>query len=170
MKEQLERQKAWSLKVFGEGFRLEGIVDHIQKELQEIKEQPHDVEEWADLIILALDGAWRSGASPEEISEMVKFKQEKNEARRWPDRRNYSQNEAIQHIKDWPEGVHERGTILRYGGGSSALFRVDTIAKKPSGIRYYGKHCMGGSYAAYHSDTRLATPDDVNTFREHLDA
>lgn len=60
IKELLTAQRDWSLKTFGEGQRTEGIVKHIYQELQEIVSNPRDLEEWADVAILAMDGAWRS--------------------------------------------------------------------------------------------------------------
>jgi len=56
-------QKAWSSETFGDHMDPTGVIDHIRKELDEIKAKPDDPEEWADMAILALDGAWRSGLS-----------------------------------------------------------------------------------------------------------
>ena len=81
----INRQKAFSLKTFGPGPRDAGVLDHIKKELVEIEKAPGDLEEWIDVIILALDGAWISGHSADQIVEMLNFKQMKNEKRKWPD-------------------------------------------------------------------------------------
>lgn len=51
-------------------------------------------------MILALDGAWRTGASPEQIIATLKAKQAKNEARTWPDWRTADPNKAIEHSKE----------------------------------------------------------------------
>jgi len=66
-KKHLERQSEWSEKIFGPGDRTKGIVDHIRKELIEVEAKPNDLSEWMDIVILALDGAWRQGASPDDI-------------------------------------------------------------------------------------------------------
>ena len=95
----LENQRAWSLKTFGPGSRLLGVLDHIRKELVEIEQDPTDVGEWVDVIILAFDGAWRAGWEPEDIIAAIKAKQEKNEARTWPDWRTMSQDQAIEHVR-----------------------------------------------------------------------
>jgi hypothetical protein len=67
--------------------RTSGILNHIEKEIKEIVENPHDLEEWIDIIILALDGAWRCGRqrdyTPEDIMDMLDFKQLKNFDRVW---------------------------------------------------------------------------------------
>lgn len=79
--------------------RTKGITNHIRKELQEIEDCPDDLEEWVDVIILGLNEAWRAGYSFDEIITMIEIKQAKNEARQWPDYRNYKQDEEIEHIK-----------------------------------------------------------------------
>lgn len=95
----LHRQREFSERTFGPGTRTAGIIDHIRKELAEIEEQPDDVTEWIDVVMLALDGAWRAGHSPETIAAALLAKQEKNERRRWPDWRTAEPGKAIQHIK-----------------------------------------------------------------------
>lgn len=79
----LRRQQLWSLRTFGEGQRTKGIVKHIEKELVEIRQQPHDLIEWIDVVILALDGYWRHGGQPEAIMDYLQAKQNVNFARAW---------------------------------------------------------------------------------------
>ncbi len=95
----LHRQKTFSLKTFGPGPRTAGVLDHIEKEIAEIRAEPADLEEWIDIVLLALDGAWRAGHGPEAIATALAAKQAKNEARRWPDWRVSDPDKAIQHIK-----------------------------------------------------------------------
>jgi hypothetical protein len=95
----LHGQRQFSLKTFGPGARTKGVLDHIRKELAEIEEDPSDVTEWADLLLLALDGAWRAGHEPEQIAEAIKIKQAKNELRKWPDWRTSDPNKAIEHVR-----------------------------------------------------------------------
>jgi len=97
--EHLERQRAFSQRTFGPGTRTDGIIDHIRKELKEIKADPYDLSEWIDVIILALDGAWRVGYEPEEITAALVAKQTKNESRAWPDWRTVAPDKAIEHIR-----------------------------------------------------------------------
>ena len=99
-KAHLARQAAWSLKTFGPGDRAQGVVDHIRKELREIEQAPGDLEEWIDVVILALDGAWRSGATPDQIIAAIAAKQAKNEKRKWPDWRTADPSKAIEHVKE----------------------------------------------------------------------
>jgi hypothetical protein len=67
--EHLHRQKCFSLSAFGPGPRTTGVVDHIRKELAEIRAvEGKDLMEWIDVVILGCDGAMRAGFTPEEIS------------------------------------------------------------------------------------------------------
>lgn len=94
----LREQRAWSERTFGPGPRTGGIIAHIRKELEEIEAAPRDAEEWIDVVILALDGAWRSGASPEKILETLLAKTAKNHARSWPDWRTLTEDDPIEHV------------------------------------------------------------------------
>ena len=96
----LMRQIQWSTETFGPGDRAKGVVDHIRKELEEIEADPADLAEWIDVVILALDGAWRAGHTPDQIIEQLLAKQTKNERREWPDWREADPHKAIEHIKD----------------------------------------------------------------------
>jgi hypothetical protein len=99
----IERQRRWSAKTFGPDVRP-GVVEHIRKELKEIEETNYlDLGEWVDVIILGLDGAWRSGAEPHEIIAAIKEKQTRNEARTWPDWRTAGNDVAIEHDRSKDE-------------------------------------------------------------------
>jgi hypothetical protein len=95
--EHLARQAAWSARTFGPGARTKGVCDHIRKELLEIESDPLDLREWIDVVILALDGAWRCGGTPEQIIAGIVAKQSKNEGRIWPDWRTADPDKAIEH-------------------------------------------------------------------------
>ena len=95
----LQRQREWSERTFGPGSRAAGVIDHIRKELREIEADPTDLEEWIDVVILALDGAWRSGATPDQIIAQLVAKQATNEARAWPDWRTQPTDRAIEHVR-----------------------------------------------------------------------
>ncbi|HEY3432519.1 MAG TPA: dATP/dGTP pyrophosphohydrolase domain-containing protein [Rhodocyclaceae bacterium] len=93
----LHRQREFSERTFGPGARLKGVTDHITKELIEVRDSGGDLSEWVDVILLALDGAWRSGATPEQIATAISTKQTKNEGRNWPDWRTAPADTAIEH-------------------------------------------------------------------------
>lgn len=95
----LKNQREFSEATFGPGARDNGIIDHIRKELIEIEAAPGDLEEWVDVVLLALDGAWRSGHTPEQIAEAIQAKQAKNENRDWPDWRTVEPGKAIEHVR-----------------------------------------------------------------------
>jgi hypothetical protein len=97
----LARQRQWFLKVFGPGQRDEGLIKHIKKELDEIRDPPGDIEEWIDVIILAFEGALRNAksvAAVEEVIDCLQMKQDKNLARTWPDWTERNPEEPIEHI------------------------------------------------------------------------
>ncbi|MDR5867254.1 dATP/dGTP pyrophosphohydrolase domain-containing protein [Halomonas koreensis] len=115
----LTRQIAFSMRAFGPGERQQGVVDHIRKELTEIEEAPHDLEEWIDVVLLALDGAWRAGFTASEVVIALEAKLAKNESRTWPDWRTADRTKAIEHDRseeaegprhewDWETGEGER--------------------------------------------------------------
>jgi hypothetical protein len=97
--EHLHRQRTFSEQTFGPGDRTAGVLDHIRKELHEIEAAPTDIEEWIDVVLLAFDGAWRSGHSPEQIVAALSAKQTKNEAREWPDWRTLDPAKGIEHVR-----------------------------------------------------------------------
>jgi hypothetical protein len=108
-------QREHSLKTFGPmdgGQTVQGILKHIEKEVEEIRKDPSDLEEYIDVMILAMDAAYRSGFTPEQIAEMLMKKQLKNEARQWPDWREVDLSQPLEHIRteesELPDQVQER--------------------------------------------------------------
>lgn len=93
----LRHQREWSLLTFGPGERTLGVLDHIRKELEEVEAEPSKVSEWADVLILAFDGALRAGHEPQAVIDAVIAKQAINEKRTWPDWRTMGQDIAIEH-------------------------------------------------------------------------
>ena len=65
----INRQKTFSKRTFGPGERLEGVLDHIRKELVEIEESKgKDIEEWVNPFLVPLlftsDGHGHSERAP----------------------------------------------------------------------------------------------------------
>lgn len=96
----LHRQWEFSQETFGPGPRAAGVIDHIRKELIELEENPGDLSEWIDILILAFDGALRQGFLPSQIVCALEAKQEVNENRQWPDWRSIPEDQAIEHVRD----------------------------------------------------------------------
>ncbi|WP_297500564.1 dATP/dGTP pyrophosphohydrolase domain-containing protein [Ferrovum sp.] len=130
----LHRQREFSLRTFGPGERTEGVLDHIQKEIFEVRENPKDISEWIDIVILALDGALRMGFEPEQIAEALEAKQAKNESRKWPDWRTAEPGKAIQHVKEAIDDVtHEDiGSVLASIAGR---FQAEILALTEDGLK-----------------------------------
>lgn len=95
----LHRQRDWSIRTFGPAKRTLGVCEHIRKELGEVISSGHDLAECIDVVILGFDLCIRSGATPEQIVAALVAKQEKNEARVWPDWRGRGEHEAIEHVR-----------------------------------------------------------------------
>lgn len=136
----LARQRTFSERTFGPGERLEGVSDHIRKELAEVAKATPGEErqaEWIDVVMLALDGAWRSGMSPEQIIQGLRDKLEKNERRTWPDWRTADPNRAIEHnratnpapaVCEWKRG--KEGWLFI---GCRPQFGLNPLFYKPEG-------------------------------------
>ena len=110
----LKEQAEWSGMTFGPGTRTRGLCDHISKELKEIEkaaavarffstdsrfveeDRAGLLEEWIDIVILGLDGAWRTGSSPQQIIDALVAKTKKNHAREVA-RLAADPNKAIEH-------------------------------------------------------------------------
>ncbi len=110
LEQHLIRQMVWSKATFGPGPRTEGVLDHIKKEISEVRDSGGAASEWVDLVILSLDGLTRelwagkdssypfyAGVAAKEAVEMIVNKQSKNERRDWPDWRTADPNKAIEH-------------------------------------------------------------------------
>lgn len=117
LEQHLKRQIAFSKGTFGPGSRQSGVTDHIMQELEEIKDGDNDPREWVDVVLLAMDGLWRSIAYDKEgrhleqygslmshwdnipkiAVTLVQEKQSRNEQRDWPDWRTADPNKAINH-------------------------------------------------------------------------
>lgn len=94
----IDEKFEWSLRVIGPGQRTVGIVAHISKELGEILDDPASVEEWVDVILLALDGASRVGFSGDEIVAAMVSKQAKNCLRQWPE--HQPEHQSVEHVRE----------------------------------------------------------------------
>ena len=135
LEEYIERQQKWSADTFGPGTRAKGIVQHLRKELEEVEAQPDDVFEWCDLVILALDGAWRAGYRPAQIVQALLDKQQKNLAREWPDWRERSQDEAIEHDR-----THDEVSDQREAAGEVVAFLNDLLALDREAVEALVRH------------------------------
>lgn len=104
----LVRQMAFSHATYGPGVRTEGVLDHIKKEIEEVRESGGAVDEWVDLVMLSLDGltrqlAYSNGdrncplAVADHAVTAFLHKQGLNEARAWPDWRTAEKGKAIEH-------------------------------------------------------------------------
>lgn len=96
----LFRQRSWSMAAFGPWPRVFMLTNDIRKELLEIECAPTDVDKWIDVVLLALDGAWRAGHTPAQITQALARKQARNEARERPNWRMAAHDKAIEHVRE----------------------------------------------------------------------
>lgn len=120
---------AWSKVAYGPGKRTKGILDHIRKELNEIEDDPDDLEEWIDVILLALNGAQRLDVGGKAIIEMLYTKIEKNARRTWPDWRTADPDKAIEHVSHRPDGMEELWNVVQEEINKEV---AASISKEPS--------------------------------------
>lgn len=98
----LRRHVEWGHATFGtpaDGRGPLGPLDHLKKELAEIEEDPHDLKEWTDAIILSIDGFLRAGGKVTMVLPMLFSKQTINAMREWPDWRAMDPDKAIEHVR-----------------------------------------------------------------------
>jgi len=120
IEEYVQMHILWSQKTFGEGEHLEGLLKHIVKEVEEVREVAGDfiqrntgekklavAKELTDIIILAIDAMWRQGFTAEEISSFLQVKQQINFERKYPPITN--QDEPTEHIHLCKKCGHEKG-------------------------------------------------------------
>lgn len=167
----IRQQRVWSRDTFGPGERLKGVLKHIHKELDEVFREPKDPIEWADLIVLAIDGATRQGIDPADLIEAYHAKMQLNYAREWPDWRESSEDEPIEHIKEPGEAplvltqkevagilqVHER-TVERMvrKGALSKVRGLGTAVRIP---REQVQALIAGSMSSREPHVELEKPD-----------
>ena len=96
----LHRQREFSYRTFGEELNLGRVISHLRKEIEEVAADSKDIFEWIDLMILTMDGAYRSGHSPEQIVAALEEKQSINETRKWPDPTTIPLGQPVEHIRN----------------------------------------------------------------------
>lgn len=107
------RKAAHSIAAFGPRQMDEGILDHLKKEIEEVRkaERPKEKQrEWVDIFMLGLDGLLRSliregystSRAASEAVHMIRTKQTALESREWPDWRTVAPDKAIEHVRPKP--------------------------------------------------------------------
>lgn len=93
-------QRDWSFATFGPPSRRgsDGVIDHLRKEIEEAAES-RKLEEWIDIILLAIDGACREDYCPLDIVSGLANKLTINQQRQWPDWRSSEPGKAIEHVR-----------------------------------------------------------------------
>lgn len=92
-------QKEWSEKTFGSYMERGpvGPLKHIMKECQEAVDDPTDIEEYADILILWLDSVWRAGFGLLPVIKAAQKKMEVNKTRKFS---APTADEPMEHVRD----------------------------------------------------------------------
>lgn len=99
----ITKHMEWSRETFGDnegevGQHTEGLLKHIESEVQEIRKSPSDLMEYVDILILVFDAMWRRGFTPREIVAAIIEKQNINKLREYP--KITSASEPTEHVRD----------------------------------------------------------------------
>jgi hypothetical protein len=88
---------SWSQATFGTDQERGpiGPLRHLEKEAKEAQQNPGDITEYADCLILILDAARRAGFKPLPLLRAAMQKMEVNKARKWP---KPTSDEPVEHI------------------------------------------------------------------------
>jgi len=86
----------WSNATFGPGQRTEGMIAHLLKEVQELHEEPNDLEEYADCLMLLIDAAYSVGFDMKKLLKATQKKLEINKKRKWGPQ---NQDGSIEHVR-----------------------------------------------------------------------
>jgi len=96
-------QSKWSLETFGAGPLVEQLLDHIEKEIAEVRKAPGDVIEWIDIAALAFDGAMRcGGVTAEEVVAALDAKAAVVRERSYPPVADRQPGKAVHHLEPAP--------------------------------------------------------------------
>lgn len=122
-----EKHCSWSRKTFGpiEGREISGVLEHIRRELDEVKEASERmakeyskppgslagtvernrargefVSEVADILILGMELANLMDISPTQLCATLTNKQDVNESRKWPSIEDQEPGKPIEHIDE----------------------------------------------------------------------
>lgn len=138
----LRRHLEWGHATFGtpaDGRGPKGPLDHIKKEIVEIEEDPYDLKEWIDIIILGIDGFLRAGGKLTMLLPMLFAKQATNALRNWPDWKTADPNKAIEHVRTDAEIAAKAALVpdesARTLGTSPALYAPYGKTKKPRHVK-----------------------------------
>jgi hypothetical protein len=88
----------WSQETFGSDTDRDwtGPLAHLGKELREIEEQPFSRDEWADALLLLLDGSRRAGFTATGLLLAAEYKLTVNKNRAW---QSPNDDGSVEHVR-----------------------------------------------------------------------
>jgi len=96
-----ESHSKWSQETFGsdEIKGPLGSILHLQKEINELLENPKDIKEYADVLLLTLDASRRAGFDIVTLLEATSEKLQENKTRKWNLLNRKNIDEPVEHQK-----------------------------------------------------------------------
>jgi len=94
-------QSAWSAQTFGRASVRGpvGPLKHLAREAMEAAENPADIAEYADCVLLMIDAVRRSGFTAEQVVDAAAEKLQANKLRTWPAPTDMAANEPVEHVR-----------------------------------------------------------------------
>lgn len=91
--------KDWASGTFGTAQQRGpvGPLHHLAKEANETAEDPTNIVEYADCLIIFLDAMWRAGFTLQQVVDAAHSKMKVNRARKWP---KAVEGKPCEHIKE----------------------------------------------------------------------
>lgn len=87
----------WSDATFGPGQRTEGMIAHLALEVQELKESPESIKEYADCFMLLIDVAGSVGFNMDDLVRATFDKLEVNKKRKWGPT---NEDGSVEHVRE----------------------------------------------------------------------
>ena len=87
----------WSNATFGPGQRTDGMIAHLAREVQELKESPTTLSEYADCLMLLIDAAGSVGFNMDDLVKATFEKLEINKKRKWGPA---NEDGSIEHVEE----------------------------------------------------------------------
>jgi hypothetical protein len=88
---------AWADSVFGKDRKPEYILQHLKKEIEELIKDPSSLEEYADVGILWLNAAKKTGYDVDDLYFAIVGKMWVNKCRKWG---KMDENGVVEHIRE----------------------------------------------------------------------
>lgn len=88
---------AWADSVFGKDRHPKHILQHLKKEIEELLQEPSNLDEYADVGILWLNAAAKAGYKVDDLYYAMIGKMMVNKSRKWG---KMDENGVVEHVRE----------------------------------------------------------------------